>query len=224
MGNRATIVTKDKDLGVYLHWNGSRVDVEPVLTYCSLHGYRPPEEDGYGWARLCQVFGNYIGGSLSLGVMTYENLPMAMDNGEYVIENWRIVERSIEEDDAFPDDFDMSGALHDIDLRMPLRERLGDYIDSVVVPVEEVELGTTVWLWRGEEHLVQHTVVGFGPKEAREELRGKPYLNYLRMPGEQYWNFGGNYLLDDHVRIKKPSFWPEAVFTEFLGRPLDELR
>ena len=31
MGNRAVITTKERKIGLYLHWNGGRDTVEPVL-------------------------------------------------------------------------------------------------------------------------------------------------------------------------------------------------
>lgn len=94
MGNRAVITTKAKKLGVYLHWNGGRDSVEAFLKVCKQLGYRPPESDSYGFARLCQVIGNYFGGTSSLGIDLYENVDTDNgDNGVYVIENWEIVER-----------------------------------------------------------------------------------------------------------------------------------
>lgn len=94
MGNRAVITTKNKDLGVYLHWNGGRDSVEAFLTYCKLKGYRCPEYDNYGWARLCQVIGNFFGGECSVGIDLYDNLDTDNgDNGVYIIENWEIVGR-----------------------------------------------------------------------------------------------------------------------------------
>lgn len=48
MGNRAVITTRKEDLGVYLHWDGGRATVEPMLEYCRIQGYRPPETDNYG--------------------------------------------------------------------------------------------------------------------------------------------------------------------------------
>ena len=71
MGNRAVITTKERKIGLYLHWNGGRDTVEPLLKYCELQGYRPPSQDCYGWARMCQVMGNFFGGSLSLGIGAY---------------------------------------------------------------------------------------------------------------------------------------------------------
>ena len=95
MGNRAVITDKNKEIGVYLHWNGERSSIEGFLTYCRLKEYRNPNNDCYGWARLCQVIGNYFGGECSVGIDKYEYLDTDnRDNGTYVIdENWNICER-----------------------------------------------------------------------------------------------------------------------------------
>lgn len=59
-----------------------------------MKNYRPPEQDNYGWARLCQVIGNYFGGGLSIGIDGYKHLDTNNgDNGVYIIENWKIVDR-----------------------------------------------------------------------------------------------------------------------------------
>ena len=50
MGNRAVITTKERDLALYLHWNGGRDTVEPLLKYCELQGYRTTT-DGRAWRR-----------------------------------------------------------------------------------------------------------------------------------------------------------------------------
>ena len=95
MGNRAIITTRERKIGLYLHWNGGRDTVEPLLRYCELQGYRPPSSDNYGWARICQVVGNFFGGTLSVGIGPYTD-DASMDpgdNGIYVIEGWRIAER-----------------------------------------------------------------------------------------------------------------------------------
>ena len=94
MSNRAVITTENKDLGVYLHWNGGRDSVEAFLMYCKLKGYRCPENDCYGWARLCQVIGNFFGGALSIGIDKYDKLDLDnWDNGVYIIKDWKIVGR-----------------------------------------------------------------------------------------------------------------------------------
>ena len=96
MGNRAVITTKNKDIGVYLHWNGGYDSVSAFLKYCELRGFRCPENDNYGWARMCQVIANYFGeDGLSIGIDRFECLEHSADydNGVYVIENWKIVGR-----------------------------------------------------------------------------------------------------------------------------------
>lgn len=100
MGNRAVITTEIGwncpmyHLGVYLHWNGGRDSVQAFLTYCKLKGYRTPESDCYGWARLCQVIGNYFGGKCSVGIDVVSALDTNNgDNGVYIIKDWEIVGR-----------------------------------------------------------------------------------------------------------------------------------
>ncbi len=95
MGDRAVISNKSKKMGVYLHWYGYREFVESVLAYCDVKKYRSPDvDDEYGWARLCQVAGNTIGGNLSIGVGIFNRMDTDnWDNGTYVIKDWDIVDR-----------------------------------------------------------------------------------------------------------------------------------
>ena len=124
MGNRAVITTEAKDIGVYLHWNGGRDSVEAFLTYCRLKGYRCPENDCYGWARLCQVIGNFFGGELSVGIDKYNRLDTDNgDNGVYIIKDWEIIGKEFEplED---RDDNNFIGMLMEINNRMPINEQI----------------------------------------------------------------------------------------------------
>ena len=128
MGNRAVITTKDNmdnnGIGVYLHWNGGRDSVRAFLKYCELKGYRAPSEDNYGWARLCQVIGNFFGGSTSLGIDTVNNLDCNnWDNGVYLIEGWEIVGRMYFEGEE-QDEYDLVGMLKTINDSMPESERI----------------------------------------------------------------------------------------------------
>lgn len=95
MGNRAVITTEDKKIGVYVHWNGGRDSIEAFLKYCEQKGFRSPEVDNYGWARLCQVIANYFGGNgLSVGIDRYNCLDKNNgDNGVYIIRDWKIIDR-----------------------------------------------------------------------------------------------------------------------------------
>lgn len=99
MGNRAVITTKENfennGVGVYVHWNGGRESVEAFLEYCKLKEYRAPEFDNYGWARLCQIIGNFFGGTTSVGIDTCNHLDCDNgDNGVYFIKNWEIEGRT----------------------------------------------------------------------------------------------------------------------------------
>lgn len=96
MGNRAVITTREKRVGVYMHWNGGRDSVEPMLHYCKMLGFRRPEEDSYGFARMCQVIGNFFNDEYgsSVGIDTVDRLDCDnYDNGVYIIEDWEIVGR-----------------------------------------------------------------------------------------------------------------------------------
>ena len=136
MGNRAVICTNEfmnlhediqfsNELGVYLHWNGGRDSVTAFLTYCKLKGYRPPETDCYGWARLCQVIGNFFGGELSIGIDRCCNLDCDNgDNGVYIIKNWEIVGRKYFKGTE-QHQYNLYGMLCDIDDAQPASEQLG---------------------------------------------------------------------------------------------------
>jgi hypothetical protein len=99
MGNRAVIAfesdgqAKDTCPAIYLHWNGGRDSVEAFLAaakHFNLRGNDPT----YGAARLTQIIGNWLGGTLSLGVGCYASQDTDNgDNGTYWIKNWKIVKR-----------------------------------------------------------------------------------------------------------------------------------
>ena len=62
-----------------------------------MYGYRCPEYDNYGWARLCQVISNFFGGELSVGIDIYNKLDRGNgDNGVYIIKNWEIIDKEFE--------------------------------------------------------------------------------------------------------------------------------
>jgi len=105
MGNRAVMTTKDamnedgtfkRDaIGIYVHWNGSQEDVQEFLDLAKDKGVRRPEHDNYGWARLCQIIGEEIGGyELSVGIDILERLDCNnWDNGVYVFDDWKIIKQ-----------------------------------------------------------------------------------------------------------------------------------
>lgn len=90
MGNRAVIAFGDNHdaPAIYLHWNGGPESVLAFLQAADLLGVRDPEMDpGYSVARLAQIIGNFLGGTLSLSVNTRRSMFGAAsgDNGVYTV-------------------------------------------------------------------------------------------------------------------------------------------
>ena len=91
MGNRAGIQIENDPLEIYLHWNGGRDSIDPMLVYAREQGIGSGD---YGVARLCQIIGNTLGGTLSLGVAPKGSYSGDEDNGTYVLDSQlKIVER-----------------------------------------------------------------------------------------------------------------------------------
>ena len=167
MGNRAVIATEDKGVGVYLHWNGGKESVETFLAYCDLKGYRPPETDCYGWARLCQVCGNFFGGSTSLGIDKYERLDTDnWDNGVYIIKDWKIIGREFQKYSDYelkPEE--LEERLIDLNEDQPTKEQLSkeeihEYVEKWAIdkgyiekePLPELYIKTQELLESYDEH------------------------------------------------------------------------
>ena len=98
---------------------------------------------------MCQVLGNFFGGTNCVGIGPYttdERMDPG-DNGIYVIEGWKIVER-VGLYDGFVEqqEYDFDQMLRDFDSSMPAGDRLGEFLDSVEVPVGELQVGDEVWL------------------------------------------------------------------------------
>lgn len=186
MGNRAIIKPVDKNIGVYLHWNGGRDSVEPFLNYCKLRGFRDfggKDADGYGIARFMQVVGNFFGGSLSLGLetgveMTDEQAEW-LDNGIYEVDGWKIVGRcpaDIEEQN----DYDMIDMLISIDQAQPKNERLGSgFIRGIQMPAAQLKPGDVIWFYDemtygDKPKCRRHKITGIEKKDGVH--KGKPYF------------------------------------------------
>lgn len=161
MGNRAVITTEDKKIGVYLHWNGGRDSIEAFLLYCKLKEYRAPENDCYGWARLCQVIGNFFGGTCSVGIDTYDSLDTNnWDNGVYIIKNWEIVGREF---NNYPEQqsYDLLEMLKIINERMPKREQL---------TIEQLEQAVETPITKNQIKAIHAIVKDMGIKDGRYRL------------------------------------------------------
>ncbi len=155
MGNRAVITIGKVDtegrllttmgsirekIGIYLHWNGGRDSVEAFLAYCDAKGYPSPDTDCYGWARMCQVIGNFFGGTGSLGLDKCCRLDCDnYDNGVYLIKDWKIVGRLYHEGRE-QQYYDLLEMMLEINKAQPESERLDeDYIKKYV---EELKNGS----------------------------------------------------------------------------------
>lgn len=204
MGNRAVITTRENwandGVGIYLHWNGGRDSVEAFLKYCELKGYRSPSEDCYGWARLCQVIGNFFGGSTSIGIDTLWHLDCNnYDNGVYIIDGWEIVGRHYFEGQE-QDEYELNEMLAVIDKAMPEKERIAEYIEAE--ETDSVALGDKVVFidWSGEVKKAE--VIGFGEDEHVNgtNVKGIPYINLY---GDNPENNINNYLVHKKWRKEK---------------------
>jgi len=148
MGNRAVItaskstaVAGSSDLGVYLHWNGGRDSVEAFLTYCKIQGFRSPDLDNYGLARLVQVIANFFGGDgLSVGLDKCSKLDCDnWDNGVYIVRGWEIVDRQYKRNSE-QRSYDLEEMLRYIDERQPAAMQLGaERIAEALAKLREVK-------------------------------------------------------------------------------------
>jgi len=178
MGNRAIIKADGSPVAIYLHWNGGRDSVEAFLKYCELRGDRAPEYDGYGWARLCQVIGNFFGGTLSIGLLSGEASGEYCDNGAYVIQNWKIVRREDFEGEE-QQNYDLLDMLLDIDEAQPEPERLGkDFLESAEVTTDTLNIGDMVYVRDLREQWNLERVIGFGNGIVNgHDVTGVPYVD-----------------------------------------------
>lgn len=199
MGNRAIIQTRDsyenEGIGIYLHWNGGRDSVEAFLKYCELRGFRSPDVDNYGWARLCQVIANFFGSSLSIGIDNFtKDAGEWQDNGTYIIEGWKIVGRECWDETWHEQNvYDLIHMLLEIDECQPAKDQLGrDFILAPEVSASELKVGDIVFVKRYDEMYEKHKVIGFKD--------GIPYVDLYDHNGDYSWN-SNNYIKTDTIKV-----------------------
>ena len=201
MGNRAVITTKENfdnnGIGVYLHWNGGRDSVNAFLTYCKMKGYRAPEEDSYGWARLVQVISNFFEGGLSIGIDTVSNLDCNNgDNGVYFIENWKIVDRKYFSGSE-QNEYDLNEMLVAIDEAQPSHEQFGkEYLQGSIINPAEMQIGEVIAFLDWKNEIVKAKIIGFGGDKMvnGSKVKGVPYVCLY---GDQPELNINNYLFDN---------------------------
>ena len=200
MGNRAVIKAKgNNNKAVYLHWNGGKDSIEAFLKYCELRGFRSFNDD-YGIARFCQVVSNFFGADgSSIGIT--DHVESQGDNGVYVIDGWKIVDR-IDYNDVEQSSHDLEGMLLQIDQSQPLKQQLGDYLNTKEVATNTLKIDDTVYLMDNDGTVKKYNVVGFGEDTFVNgtKVLGVPYVNkYLN--NDVYSENINNYLFDKNVRL-----------------------
>lgn len=115
----------NETMAVYLHWQGNEEKVRAFLMYCKFKGYRPANEDCYGWARLVQVISNYIGGELGIGIGNFYNF-IIEDNGVYLIKNWEIKGKYYDDEwvDEMVEESTMLELIKEINKCQPVAEQI----------------------------------------------------------------------------------------------------
>ena len=185
MGNVAVITTKENfennGVGVYLYWNGGRDSVEAFLKYCEMHDYRSPSNDNYGWSYLTTIIGNFFGDGSSVGVDTINHLYCDNgDNGVYIIEGWKIVDRKFFEGTE-QNSYDMNEMLKAINDAQPKKIKFPDELfTSETVPTSSLKVGDKVFMFDNlySNYSVQE-VIGIGEDKwvNGHKVLGIPYVD-----------------------------------------------
>ena len=216
MGNRALIKGKGSGLALYVHWNGGYESVYPVTQYCKLKGYRSPASDSYGLARLCQVYTNFFGGTMSVGIEPIERCitpniakEYSMDNGVYEIDkDWNICNhwgwRGEEVNDTPIGSEYLKLFMLKLDECMPEHDRLGkDLIMADEVPVEELKIGDKVFVETFDRYELK-TIVGFGTDTYCNgfHVLDKPYVDLYGDNDEENGNVDYSWNVNNYIRTK----------------------
>lgn len=210
MGNRAVItwskaedVSRSREIGIYLHWNGGINSVMAFLKYCELKGYRKPDQDNYGYARLCQVIGNFFGGTTSVGIDMCSCLDC--DNGTYICEGWDIVDTQYRRG-AEHTDYDIEDALLSINSKQPEAEKLPiGLIRSAVlgkVPRKDLKIGERIYVQNFAGEWEIHKIIGYGKDRVvnGHDVLGIPFFDrYKYSDGYSGEDNINNYVLDEYV-------------------------
>lgn len=219
MGNRAVITGKGRTVGIYLHWNGSRSSVEAFLRYCELKHFRScAEDEPYALARLAQVIANFFGGGLSIGIVPYttdEEMAAGLDNGVYLIDEWRIDGRVFPHEEFVDEKVaNLMRNLHSIDEAQPLAEQLGSLIDAPEVAPRQLALGDRVWVYTDYRQVgkkfqggyLESEVLGFGDGLVDgENVVGVPYVGLFPDKGGDCSTNLSNYLLEPTYQLIQHS-------------------
>lgn len=205
MGNRAVITWGNKynyqtKLGIYLHWNGGLLSVNAFLEYCKLKRYRTPDKDNYGYARLCQVIGNFFGSSNSVGIDVCVNLDCDNgDNGVYLCKGWETVDHLFA--NPHEEDYDYDELLEAIDQSQPPEEQLGhEFLSSELVSIKDLKIGDTVFIASGLSGYKPVKVAGFSDEKIWIILHHNDRDGY-------YVKNAPYYILNGHEHLFRDPFY-----------------
>lgn len=206
MGNRAIIKGKDSDLGVYVHWNGGLDSVEAFLEYASFlspHSGLGEKHYDSGLGTLVTLITNFMNNSSSVDITTpvdYAN-PSHLDNGIYVVDGWKIVDR-ISPPLYEQNEYDRREMLLAIDKAQPEKMKRGvDYIDSEIVDASEIVVGDEIIQHAIGGGVEKHTVIALGnPDDPEKTMHHPPYSPYIGTYGKDNPN---SYVSGRVRRVKK---------------------
>ena len=200
MSNSGIIVFEDnKDLGLYLHWNGGRDSVEAFLQYCRLTkktgGFQ------YGLPSLFQIIKNW---SIELGDIITNPFNYGTDNGLYIIDKkWNILDRKkfngIEQNEYKLDEF-----LKELDESQPLNYRLGEeyFVKGEFINSKDIRIGDEVFITNNLDYKTKKCkVIGIGTDRILNgrKIKHTPYINEYGYRG--YENNINNYLFEEKYRV-----------------------
>ena len=199
MSNSGIIMFEDnKELGLYLHWNGGRDSVEAFLKYCKL----TKKTGGFqcGMLSLAQVIKNW---SIELGNIIVNPFNHNSDNGIYIVDKkWNIIDRKkfngIEQNEYNLEEF-----LKELDESQPAEYQLGEeYFKGEFIKREDVEIGDEVFIMNNINYTIKKCkVVGIGIDRVLNgrNIKGIPYINEYGYRG--YENNINNYLFEEEYRV-----------------------
>ena len=151
---------------------------------------------------MCQVIGNFFGGTTSIGIDTVNKLDCDnWDNGVYIIDGWKIVDRKYFKGNEQME-YDMDEMLLEIDAAMPEKEQIGEYLKAKEIPTEELKVGDIVFIKEFDGKFIKHNVMGFGTDKLVNGMNmiGKPYVDLYG----DYFSYDkniNNYIVSETVRV-----------------------
>ena len=207
MSNSALIVPKNKNVGIYLHWNGGPVSVGCFLEYCEMK--RLPTFGGRNHSpasitAMCQVINNFFGGSTFTEIIDSVYLSSIdindYDNGVYVVDTWKIVNKL---GSSVRENYNIRDFLETIDSKQPTHLQLGhSFIYADIVNASDLKIGDKVCLYNRGNNYSIHTVVGIASSEKKivngTNVCSLPYVDLYDNDG--YGNNINNYIREEKVR------------------------